>query len=114
MVMEKIATPTLSDCGISEEKGIDYAASAVKWLLDQSLSVPETFFGRISSETAPVWHQFLKNHQAPRAFANPEELAEYVRKVQISHLTVFHGSLLNYFSSTGVSVPVEESAAVCL
>ena len=45
MVMEKIATPTLSDCGISEEKGIDYAASAVKWLLDQSLSVPETFSG---------------------------------------------------------------------
>ncbi|KZP19526.1 hypothetical protein FIBSPDRAFT_862667 [Athelia psychrophila] len=78
MVMEKIAAPTLSDCGISEEKAVEHAASAVKWLLDQLPSVPYTSFGRVSSEKAPVWHQFFKEHQAPRAFANPAELTKYV------------------------------------
>lgn len=51
MVMEKIAGPTLSDCGISEEGAVEHAASAVKWIL--------------SSEVAPVRHQFFKDHQAP-------------------------------------------------
>jgi len=89
MAMEKIAAPTLSDCGIPEGKAVEHAASAVKWLLDQLPSVPYTSFGRISSEVASVWHQFFKEHQAPRAFANPDELAEYVSKVRISHLTIF-------------------------
>lgn len=81
MVMEKIAAPTLSDCDISEEEAVEHAASAVKWLLDQLPWVPDATFGRISSEAAPVWHRFFKDHQAPRAFANPDELAEYVSKV---------------------------------
>ena len=81
MVMEKVEASTLSDCDISEREAIEHAASAMKWLLDQRLSVPETSFGRISSEAAPVWHQFFKGHQAPRAFAKPEELAAYIRKV---------------------------------
>ena len=81
MVIEKIAAPTLSDCGISEEEAVEHAASAVKWLLDQLPWVPDATFGRISSEAAPVWHRFFKDHQAPRAFANPDELAEYVSKV---------------------------------
>jgi len=80
MATEKIAAPTLSDCGISEEEAVEHAASAVKWLLDQLPSVPHACFGRISSKPAPVWHQFFKEHQAPRAFADPDELAEYVTK----------------------------------
>jgi len=89
MVMEKIAAPTLSECGISEEKAVEHAASAVKWLLDQLPSVPYASFGRLSSEAAPVWHQFFKDHQAPRAFANPDELAEYFVKVRISYSSIF-------------------------
>lgn len=85
MVMEKIAAPTLRDCGISEEEAVGHVASAVKWLLDQLPFVPDTCFGRISSKEAPVWHQFFKEHEAPRVFANPGELTEYVLKVCISH-----------------------------
>ncbi|KDQ11386.1 hypothetical protein BOTBODRAFT_57504 [Botryobasidium botryosum FD-172 SS1] len=81
MVMEKIAAPTLSDCGISDDQAVEHAASAVGWLLDQLPWVPDASFGRISSERAPVWHQFFKEHRAPRAFANPDELAEYVFRV---------------------------------
>ena len=59
IVMEKIAAPTLRDCDISEEEAVDYAASAVKWLLNQLPLVPLSSFGTISSEPqpAPVWHQ---------------------------------------------------------
>ena len=83
MVMEKIEAPTLSDCNISEEEAVEYAASAVKWLLNQLPSVPLSFFGRISSKSrpAPVWHQFLKESRAPRVFASPDELIRYVFKV---------------------------------
>ncbi|KAJ3506545.1 hypothetical protein NLJ89_g6808 [Agrocybe chaxingu] len=78
-VMEKIDAQTLGDCGIPEAEAVDLAAFAVKWLQDQLPSVPDTVFGRISSEEeAPVWHQFFKDHQAPGAFANPKVLAEYV------------------------------------
>ena len=89
LVMEKIAAPTLSDCDISEEEAVELAASAVKWLLDQLPWVPDACFGRISSIIAPVWHQFFKDHEAPQAFAHSDELAEYVSRVCISHLTNF-------------------------
>ena len=62
MVMEKIAAPTLGDCDISKEKAVEHVASAVTWLLNQLPSVPNTSFGRISSEKAPVWHQLFKVH----------------------------------------------------
>ena len=83
MVMEKIAAPTLNDCDISEEEAVEYAASAVKWLLDRLPLVPASSFGTISSEpqAAPVWHQFFKDHRAPRVFASPDELITYVLKV---------------------------------
>ena len=83
MVMEKIVAPTLSDCNISEEEAVEYAASAVKWLQNQLPSVPLSSFGAISSEPrqAPVWHQFFKEHRAPRVFASPDELIKYVFKV---------------------------------
>jgi hypothetical protein len=85
MAMEKIVAPTLSDSDVSEEEAVEYAASAVKWLLDQLPYVPDTSFGRISSEVTPVWHQFFKDHRAPRAFGNSNELTEYVLKVSIMH-----------------------------
>ena len=83
MVMEKIAAPTLEDCDISEEEAVEYAASAVKWLLNQLPFVPASSFGTILSEpkAAPVWHQFFKEHRAPRVFASPDELIIYVLKV---------------------------------
>ncbi|KAF9075062.1 hypothetical protein BDP27DRAFT_1443534 [Rhodocollybia butyracea] len=80
LVMEKVAAPTLSDCEISEEEAVEHAAFAVKWLLDQLTSVPDTCFGRISSEEAPALHRFFKQHDAPYVFANPDKLAEYVSK----------------------------------
>ena len=91
MVMEKIVAPSLSDCNISEEEAVEYAASAVKWLLNQLPSVPLSSFGTISSEPrqAPVWHQFFKEHRAPRVFATPDELIKYVFKVGVPHLTIF-------------------------
>ena len=81
MVMEKVAAPTLSDCDILEEEAVEYAASAVKWLLNQLPLVPLSSFGTISSEPAPVWHRFFKEHRAPRVFASPDELIRYVLKV---------------------------------
>ncbi|CAA7261046.1 unnamed protein product [Cyclocybe aegerita] len=78
VVMEKIDAQTLGDCGIPEAEAVDLAAFAVKWLQDQLSSVPDTVFGRISFEEAPVWHQFFKDHQPPGVFANPKQLAEYV------------------------------------
>jgi len=83
MVMEKVAAPTLSDCEILEEEAVEYAASAVKWLLNQLLFVPASSFGTILSEpeAAPVWHQFFKDNRAPRVFASPDELIIYVLKV---------------------------------
>ena len=80
MVMEKIAAPTLSDCDIPEEQAVEYAVSAVKWLLEQLPSAPASSFGTISSESqaAPVWHQFFKDHRAPRVSASPDELIRYI------------------------------------
>jgi hypothetical protein len=92
MVMEKIEAPMLSDCGISDEAAAELAAPAVKWLLNQLPWVPDTCYGRISSGLAPVWHQFFKDHQAPKPFTNSEELAGYVSKVWIPHLTSFMSS----------------------
>ena len=81
MVMEKLDVLTLSQRGLSEELAVKRAASAVKWLLDQLLWVPESCFGRISSDNAPVWHQFFKDHQAPGIFSNHEELANFLFEV---------------------------------
>lgn len=83
MVMEKIAASTLSDCDILEEEAVEYAASAVKWLLNQVPFVPASSFGTIpyGPQAAPVCHQFFKDHEAPRVFANPDELIIYVLKV---------------------------------
>ena len=88
VVMEKIEALTLSDCGISDEEAVEHATSAVEWLLAQLPSIPSSCFGRISSKPAPVWHQFFKDHQAPRAFATRNELAKYVLYVRIPHLSI--------------------------
>ena len=45
LIMEKMAAPTLSDCGISEEEAVELAASAVKWFLDQLPCVPDAYLG---------------------------------------------------------------------
>ena len=89
LVMENIDAPTLENCGVSEEQAVEHAVYAVKWLLAQLPSIPDGLFGRISSEAAPVWHPFFKDHRAPRDFANRNELAKYILKVRISYLTIF-------------------------
>ena len=81
MVMEKLDALTLSQRGLSEELTVKYAASAVKWLLDQLPWVPESCFGRISSDKAPIWHRFFEDHQAPEIFTNHEELASFLFEV---------------------------------
>ena len=81
LVMEKIDAPTLSASNITDEEAVEYAASAVKWLLEQTPLVPATVFGRISLEKAPVWHRFFKDHQAPGVFENADRLLEYVNMV---------------------------------
>ena len=81
MVMEKIAAPTLSDGNISEEKAVECAAFAVKWLIGRLPWVPPSSLGTYSSQPAPVWHQFFKDHRAPRVFANPDELIRFVSRV---------------------------------
>ncbi|KAF9067662.1 hypothetical protein BDP27DRAFT_901226, partial [Rhodocollybia butyracea] len=80
VAMEKIAAPTLSACNISEEEAVEYAAFAMKWLIDQLPSVPDTSFGSILSKETPVLHCFFKEQEAPYVFSNPDELAEYVLK----------------------------------
>ncbi|KAH6915614.1 hypothetical protein BKA70DRAFT_1178802 [Coprinopsis sp. MPI-PUGE-AT-0042] len=80
MVMEKLDALTLSEHGLSEESAVKYAAFAVGWLLDQLPWVPESCFGRISSDNAPVLHRFFKDHEAPGIFSNCEELASFVLK----------------------------------
>ncbi|KAF9481296.1 hypothetical protein BDN70DRAFT_919889 [Pholiota conissans] len=92
VVMENIKAPPLSKCDISEDEAVEYAASAVKWLMDQLPSIPEATFGRITTKAARVWYQFFKDHQAPRVFANSVELAQYVLKVLILILTIFVAS----------------------
>ncbi|KAH9934568.1 uncharacterized protein BXZ73DRAFT_89620 [Epithele typhae] len=82
LVMEKILAPTLKDSGISEEEAVGHAARAVKWLLDQTPSVPASVFGRISPSDDPVWHRFFKDHEAPRAF-DPDMLLKYIDKTQL-------------------------------
>ena len=78
-VMEKIEGPTLKTCDIPETDIIERVASAVKWLFDQMPLVPDSVFGRISSEEgACVWHRFFKDHEAPVPFANSEGLLKYV------------------------------------
>jgi hypothetical protein len=67
MVMEKIDSPTIEECGISEEEAVKHAAFAIKWLLAQLPSIPDGIFGRISSKPALVWHRFFKDSQPPRA-----------------------------------------------
>lgn len=84
MVMEKLEDAfTLSELesGLSEESAVQYAASAVKWLFAQLPWVPESCFGRISSDNAPVLHHFFKDYEAPGIFANDKELASFVSKV---------------------------------
>lgn len=82
MVTEKIDAPTLSECkDISDEEAVEYAARAVKWLLAQLPRVPDTCFGRIASESGCARHPFFKDCEAPRDFANPDDLAEWISKV---------------------------------
>ncbi|KAG8902170.1 hypothetical protein FRB99_004807 [Tulasnella sp. 403] len=79
-VMEKIESPTLSACEISEDDAVQIVASTIKWLLAQLPSVHTSIFGRISSEQACVWHPFFKDHRAPLPFANVDALTKYVTK----------------------------------
>jgi len=79
-VMQKIDAPTLKASGIAKEEAVGHAASAVKWLLDQTPFVPASVFGRISLGNAPVWHQFFKEHRAPRAFDDASMLLTYVKR----------------------------------
>ena len=88
LVMQKIEAPTLKASGITREEAVGHAASAVKWLLDQTPFIPASVFGRISLSNAPVWHQFFKEHQAPRAFDDAGMLLTYVQRVWISSLTI--------------------------
>lgn len=81
LVMEKVEATTLDSPDISEERAVQLAASAVKWLQDQLPSVPDTIFGRISSVEAPAYHPFFKDHEAPGAFADANELATYISQV---------------------------------
>ncbi|KAI6135451.1 hypothetical protein EDD17DRAFT_1511658 [Pisolithus thermaeus] len=69
MVMEKIAGPTLSDCGVSEEEAVEHAASAVKWIL--------------SSEVAPV-SQLCRKSAQPSASVLKELLTLF--QEESSHL----------------------------
>ncbi|KAI6102844.1 hypothetical protein F5141DRAFT_1065459 [Pisolithus sp. B1] len=68
MVMEKIAGPTLSDCGISEEGAVEHAASAVKWIL--------------SSEVAPV-SQLCRKSAQPSASVLKELLTSFKKSRRI-------------------------------
>ncbi|KAI6118479.1 hypothetical protein EDD16DRAFT_982358 [Pisolithus croceorrhizus] len=73
MVMEKIAGPTLSDCGVSEEEAVEHAASAVKWIL--------------SSEVAPV-SQLCRKSAQPSASVLKELLTLF--QEESSHLPLRH------------------------
>jgi hypothetical protein len=78
LVMEKIELPPLEAC---DDYAVQRIASAVKWLLDQMSSVPDSLFGRISDSKACVWHPFFKDHEAPVAFVNPEAVNKYINEV---------------------------------
>src|SRR5260221_11897292 len=78
LAMPKIDALTLKASSIEEEEAVGYAASAVRWLLNQTPFVPTWVFGRISSDKTPVWHQFFKEHRAPIAFDNADTLLSYV------------------------------------
>ena len=79
--MEKIKIPALSTCDISKDDAVQIVAPTIKWLLAQMPSVPDSVFGRISSEPARVWHQFFKEHRAPVPFVNSKAVTLYVNKV---------------------------------
>ena len=77
--MEKLESPTVRTCNILVETELESVASAVKWLFDQMPLVPDSVFGRISSEKeACVRHGFFKECEAPVPFVNSEALLKYV------------------------------------
>lgn len=81
MVMEKIEAPTLEESGISDDEAVDLAAKAVKWFLEQLPRVPESCYGRISSESGCAMHPLFQDQEARRPFANADDLAEFISQV---------------------------------
>jgi len=77
LVMEKVGLPPLEAC---DSHGVESVAFAVKWLLDQMSSIPNSLFGRISDTKACVWHPFFKGHKAPVVFVNTEAVAKYINE----------------------------------
>lgn len=90
MVMEKIDAPNLEDCQLSEDAAVKHAAFAVGWLLDQLPSIPSSCFGKIASKPGAVAkHPFFQDHEAPKPFSGPEDLAGYMSKVRVHGLHLF-------------------------
>jgi hypothetical protein len=94
---------------------VKHATFAVGWLLKQLPLVPEACFGRIcpDSSKTTVFHRLFKEHESPRAFANPEELAEYISRVRITHVIGLMISILSHVSCIGISaVPSSQAPSL--
>ena len=54
-VMENIEVTTMEKCNVEDEKAIEKAAFAIKWLFDQMDSISSSVFGRISSKEDAIF-----------------------------------------------------------